>query len=139
LAIHSHGNAKSDQQIYQDIPVKSLNDGIYNCSLRIRFENKNGMVRILLQQVDANGKILSTNGEFTHTIGPENLPFSYQGPHDSNPHASVVLSSHTMTCSSLLKLRPEASTVRFSIQPQSPGEFDVIEATLSASEVAAKP
>jgi len=137
LAFNSPDAPKSGRQIYQDIPAKNLKDGIYTLCLKLRSESGNGIMRMLLQQVDGHGAVLSTDIDITSPVGPMNENFIYNGANDTRPNASVYLSSTLITGSARVAIRPETSVLRFSMQPQTSTAFDIIAADVSRSPDAA--
>ena len=117
--------------LYQDIPVADLHNGWCSLCVKLRTVSAPGAMRVLLQQVDQHGAVISTDVDFKQTIQPANRIYSYAGPDDPDAHASVVLSSTLMAKGAPLIVQPGAVSIRCVLQPQTNGAFDILEANVS--------
>jgi hypothetical protein len=133
LALQSSG-----REIHQDVPVGNLKNGVYKITLKLRPEKISGTMRIMLQQVDANGKIVSTDIDVKKTVNSTNSGHHYDGVHDAHLNASVYLASTLISRSGRVAIHPETTHLRFVAAPQSEGTFDLVDANLSVAATGAE-
>lgn len=120
LALTCAADCSASNSIYQDVPVTSkTTSGWYTLGARVRAEGKPGALRLAVTQLDRNGKVLDEKS------------FSESAPTASGPGTdSVVLSGNFELKPFPITIDPQASVLRFSISPTSPGTFDIVDTWL---------
>jgi hypothetical protein len=125
LTINTNGTPAPNQQVFQDIPVAGLKDGNYTASLRMRAQSGTGTLQFRLEQVDANGTVLTTPLDKTVSVPSSNLKTGAE---------SVVLASTVFQESGPVAIDRRAAFLRLSISPRTPGNFDIIEANVTSEK-----
>ena len=123
--------SSNGQLVCQDIPVDVAQSGTFSASARVHCGGPGGVFRLLLQQVDARGKVLLADADIQAAIPPRRETFVYGGPEDKRPEASLLLSSSLLATRVKVKILPDARALRFAVQPLSPGTAELVETNLS--------
>jgi hypothetical protein len=115
--------------IYQDIAVSALSGGAYALGVNARTETGQGTISVAIQEIDAKGRVISTDGTATATVLPDNGTPERESRGESG---SVYLSSRFVYGTVTITPAASAAKIRFLIAPQTPQEFDVLDAWLAA-------
>ena len=131
LAINCDGscNPAMPEQVYQDIPVSKFATGqTYAYGATARSETTaNQQVLFSLLQVDANHDPVAgaAVAQFIATV--QDTHATYCGTAPSTSCDSIVLASDFYSALASLSLDASTAYIRFSIQPQTPDTFDIID------------
>lgn len=131
LACGAGGNAQcggTGEAIYQDLPVGGLAVGSYAFGINARTETGQGAITVAIQQIDSGGRVISTDRSATATLLPDN---GTPGQQSSGESSSVYLSSSFVYGTLRIAPAANATKIRFLISPQTPQEFDVLDAWLA--------
>jgi hypothetical protein len=109
----------------QDIPVKAVagrlalvNDA-YAYGVTARAEKGTGTLSVTLSQVDASGKVLSTNS-YDAVVGEKDSVLGAD--------TSITYSATFATSLALITILPQTTNLHFSITPKDTNVYDVVEA-----------
>jgi hypothetical protein len=116
---------RTGEAMYQDMPVSGLALGRYAFGINARTETGQGAITVAIQQIDAGGRVISTIGSATATVLPDN---GAPGRESRGEASSVYLSSRFVHGAVTLAPAAGAAKIRFLISPQTPQEFDVLDA-----------
>jgi len=117
LVINCGGRCNSEQAIYQDIPVSSLaKSTAYDYGfVGLAEGNEAGKIKVELTQLDMSGRPLSSDSFVTDLPTNANVLKLKQSVYKE---AYVILRT-----SPTVSIQPQATTLRFSLSPQTPANY----------------
>ena len=117
------------EAIYQDVPISRFRSGgSYAFGIDTRTESGKGEITLAIQQIDADGRVISTDRTASTAVLPDN---GTQGRESEGEASSIYLSSSFVYGAVTIEPRTDTAKIRFLISPQTPQTFDVLDAWLA--------
>ncbi len=118
------------EAMYQDLPVGKFEaGGHYAFGINARTESAQGNITVAVQQIDRDGRVISTDSTASATVFPDNGSAEHEGREEAS---SVYLSAAFVYNIFTITPRANSAKIRFLISPRSPQAFDVLDAWLAA-------